>query len=34
MNFYTKILFIFIAIFLAGTLPIVKAGNFNIDIEN
>jgi hypothetical protein len=34
MKLYTKILLIFMALFLAGILPIVKAGNFKIDLLN
>jgi hypothetical protein len=34
MKFFTKILLIFLAFFITGILPIVKANNFNIDLQN
>jgi hypothetical protein len=34
MKIFTNILLIFLAFFIAGTLPIVKAGNFQIDLLN
>jgi hypothetical protein len=34
MKIFKNILLIFLAFFIAGTLPIVKAGNFQIKLQN
>jgi hypothetical protein len=34
MKIFTNILLIFLASFIAGTLPIVEAGNFQINLLN
>jgi hypothetical protein len=34
MKIFSNILLIFLAFFIAGTLPIVEAGNFKINLQN